>query len=262
MLSLSSDGSVLGALANANDFYAELDRTLNFYSLPSGNVIVSYPYTAALTSSSTFPSEFTLAASGATIGQVFETGTASGWYPTATRQVTPIAGTPVIWSDTGGIDQLTGGFNPIFLSPDGTLIAVYNLAQESASVTSVYKNGTLVTAVPGAAVGWIDNDRLLVNQYATSRYGPPDPYSGCTIYSSAGAVLATPALPQLQSIQTINSDSVYDASSNAIYSLTTGQPIWTASYPNSGPGLLTGVGAVSGAYVVYESGHSVVVESY
>jgi hypothetical protein len=266
-LSLSSDGSVLGAFANVSD--GGTDRTLNFYSLPSGNVIKSFPYTASYTTSSTLLADFTLSASGGTIGQVTEMGTASSWNATtAARQVTPIAGTPVIWSDTGSFNQLTGYPNPIFLSPDGTLIAAYNAAQSSTSVTNIFKNGTLVTAVPGAAVGWIDNNRLLVNQYGPTKYQGAGPYLGCTIYSSTGAALATPPLPELQSIQTVNSDSVYDPTDsanyphNAIYSLTTGQPTWTGSFPESGPGLLSGVGAVSGAYVVYASGHSVVVEAY
>jgi hypothetical protein len=39
-------------------------------------------------------------------------------------------------------------------------------------------------------------------------------------------------------------------------SLTTGQPTWTGTYPSAG------LGAVSGTHVVYESGHSIVAESY
>jgi hypothetical protein len=176
---------------------------------------------------------------------------------TLTRQVTAITGGPVIWSDTqqSGESPLSA---PILLSPDGTLVAAYAPSSPNPpSATNIFKNGTLVTAVPGVAVGWIDNNRILVNQYviSASGLGPRSIYDGCIIYSSTGVQLATPSLPELKSIQTVNSDSVYDPSHNAIYSLTTGQPTWTASFPSSG------VGAVSGAYVVYESGHSVVVEA-
>ena len=238
-LALSTDGGVLGAFANIN---LGNDETLNFYSLPSGNVIQSFPNT---TGSSPVLTYFTLAASGGTIGRSL-----LPCYHCYSRQVTPIAGTPVIWSDSGSTLLIGLIPPPISLSPDGTLVAVYNAPRSSTSVTSIYKNGTLVTAVPGAVVGWIDNARLLVNQYGANGC------LGCTIYSSAGAALATPSLPELQSIQTVNSDSVYDPVSNEIHSRTTSQPTWTASYPSSS------VGAVSGAYVVYESGHSVVVESY
>jgi len=244
-LALSSDGTVLGAFANANDAQYEPDRTLNFYSLPSATVIASFPYTFQLVSP--VLTDFTLAASGSTIGQVIALNDFSSY----TRQVTPITGAPLIWSDTGNS-------NPILLSPDGTLIAEYNTPGSTSSATNIFKNGSVVAAVPGAAVGWIDNNRLLVNLYQDS--GPPMDtvivYAGCAIYSATGVQLSTPALPELQSIQSVNSDSVYDPSHNAIYSLTTGQPIWTASFPG------VGVGTVAGPYVVYESGHSVVIETF
>ena len=81
-------------------------------------------------------------------------------------------------------------------------------------------------------------------------------YSGTTIYDATGAKAATPALPELHSIQTVTSDSVYDSSSNAIYSLTTGQQTWTGAIPSSY------LGAISGPYVVYLSGHYIVRESF
>jgi Putative Ig domain len=251
-VALSSDGTVLGAAANANDAQYELDRTLNFYSLPSGNVISSFPYTFQGSSPSLF--DFSLSASGETIGQVI-------WSLQSTavliRQVTAITGGTVIWSDTQNFEDSSESA-PILLSPDGTLVGAYAPGSGSPqSVTNIFKNGTLVSAVPGLAVGWIDNDRILVNQYVLATVGTHQiiQYGGSAIYSSAGVQLATLALPELKSIQTVNSDSVYDPSRNAIYSLTTGKPTWTASFPGSG------VGAVSGAYVVYESGHSVVVET-
>ncbi len=79
-LALSSDGSVLGALGNA----------VNFYSLPSENVISSHPGAYV---------DFALSASGTTIGLVSSSG----------LNVTPIAGGTSIWSGTSG---------DIFLSPD------------------------------------------------------------------------------------------------------------------------------------------------
>jgi hypothetical protein len=243
-LALSTDGTVLGAFANANDYQYEPDRTLKFFFLPSGTVIDSFPYTLQYVSP--VLTDFTLAASGATIGQVIGNNDFSSY----ARQVTAITGGSAIWSDTGDS-------NPILLSPDGTLIAECNVPGSNSSVTNIFKNGTLVATVPGAAVGWIDNNRLLVNQYIQIlRPFLEDGYGGCTIYSSAGAPLSTPSLPELKSIQTVNSDSVYDPSHNAIYSLTSGQPTWTGSFPSSG------VGAIAGLNVVYESTHSVVAEAF
>ncbi|MFP5206718.1 MAG: putative Ig domain-containing protein, partial [Acidobacteriota bacterium] len=243
-LAISADGSVLGASAEGLDYQFEPDRTLNFYSLPSRNVISSFPYTfySNLNPTATGLVDFTLAASGTTIGQILNSN--NNFF----RQVTAITGGAVIWSDAGSN-------SPILISPDGTLIAVSGGPASPQSATNILKNGALVTAVPGFAVGWIDNTRLLVDHFID--YDPlgPAQYNGCTIYNSSGAALATPSLPMLNSIQTFNTDSVYDPTHNTIYSLTTGQATWTGSFPGSG------VGAVSGPDIVYESGHNVVVET-
>jgi hypothetical protein len=245
-VALSSDGSILGALAYNNDSQYLPDRTLDFYSLPSENVISSFP--------STFPSgdfDFTLSASGTTIGQE------AGDNPT-TRRVSSIAGGTSIWSDSGN-NQTS-----IFLSPDGTLIAVSTGSELPNCVTEIILNGAQVAAVSGVAVGWIDNNRLLVQTYA--RAGGFSTYMGSTIYSAAGVVLSTPALPDVYnnlaspgSIQTVTSDTVYDPKSNSIYSLTTGQAVWTGSLPGAAG---SGVGAVAGPNIVYESGNLVVAEPY
>ena len=136
-------------------------------------------------------------------------------------------------------------------------------------------------------MGWIDSSRLLVNHY-TYEFFPPTPfrgptppltvYSGCTIVGPSGTVLAAPPLPELRSIQPLTSDTVYEPNQNVIYSLVTGQPIWTNPYPqdpdSSGylpgsPGSLSlgfadleRIGAVSGAYVVYLSKGQVIAVQY
>jgi hypothetical protein len=245
-LELSSDATVLGAAGGV----------LNFYSLPSGNVIKSYSYANG------YLSNFNLAVSGTTIAQeTYQNSTT-----TYVREVTPITGSPVIWSDTSMNPFLYPIAAPtVVLSPDGTLIGVANLTVVGAGTisysTNILHNGSLVSAVPGFPIGWIDNGRILVNQYSPTGdliVG----YTGAAIYSPAGVNLATPALPELKSLETVTADSVYDPSHNAIYSLTTGQPVWTGSFGGSGRG------AVVGSYVVYQTGggsnpgHNVVLETH
>ncbi|HEY1807195.1 MAG TPA: hypothetical protein VGG42_01475 [Acidobacteriaceae bacterium] len=77
--------------------------------------------------------------------------------------------------------------------------------------------------------GWIDNDRLLVNAYADNTPGPV--YTGATIYSPTGAIVGTPALPELWIVQPIDSDTIYSPERNALYSVSTGQAAWTSPYP-------------------------------
>ena len=239
-LAFSANGTVLGASANANDAQYEPDRTLNFYSLPSGNVISTFPYT--LQDGVPYLFDYWLAASGTTIGRlsgVFGTN----W--TYTRTISDISGGTVIYSDN--TDE------PIFLSPDGTLAAIYPETPSASPSdpmpqvsTTILKNGQVVTAVPGMAIGWIDNDRLLVNNYTTP---------GSSIYSSSGVLMATLALSLSPGFEPFDSNTIYDPGSNSLYSLSTGRAIWTGTFPSSG------VGAVAGASIVYEWGHRIVVET-
>jgi hypothetical protein len=238
---LSSDGSVLAASSQ--------DGTLlDIYSLPSDTVSDTFSYSSQ--SAPGLLTAFTLSASGATLGQIIG----------STSQVTPVSGSPVIWSCTAANQNVNGCSASILLSPDGTLIAV----NSGGLVVTIYQNGKLLTAVTGFGVGWIDNGRLLVNNYGLQGDSDVMSYLGCTIYSPTGVALATPPLPQLGNIQPVTSDTVYASAyvsgQYAIYSLTTGQATWTSPYPPDSSG--NPIGAVSGPYVVYESEGSVVAVNY
>jgi Putative Ig domain len=253
-IALSSDGSVLAAAGDQFDAQFHSDWSINIYSLPSGSGINSWPYSyPANAQSAILPFEITLSGSGTALGQVLGTlnGVTGAW--TCSRQVTAVTGGPVLWSDTFTPVLPCLGL-PIRLSPDGTKVAVSN-NKFATSATNVYSNGTLVTAVPGWAVGWLDDSRILTNSYTLTN-GNPDPYSGSTIYNSSGTKLVDLPLPELQSLQIVSADSVYDPGSNAIYSTTTGLATWTSASPP------TGVGALAGSNVVFGSGSQVLVQPY
>src|SRR5262249_21029858 len=152
-------------------------------------------------------------------------GTAFGQVLTNGRQVTAVPGGATIWSDAVGGQQPNNVIH-IRLSPDGTLIAVSDSGPGVSASTRILKNGTLVTAVAGWAVGWIDDNRLLTNSYTNSRGGPV--YSSCSIYDATGMKLTCPALPEVREFQTVTSDSIYSPALNSILSLTTGMPTWTS----------------------------------
>jgi hypothetical protein len=139
------------------------------------------------------------------------------------------------------------------LSPNGSLIAEHS----GGSVTNIIQNGSLASAVNGLSLGWIDNSRVMADEFN----GAGTAYLGTNIHTSSGSLLASPTLPALNSFQTVTCDSVYDPSTNQIYSLTTGQPSWTGTYPiPASPN--PGKGAISGSKVIYLSGHRLVVEAY
>jgi hypothetical protein len=260
-VALSSDGSVLGASGNANDAQYEPDGTLKIFSVPSGNLINSFPYTN-IDDGDPELFDFTLSDSGTILGQVSGMTNTTNWI--FLRQVTATTGGPVIWSDNpqGGGLNADFGPDPILLSPDATLIAVSSGPNNPNSTTSIYKNGTLVTAVPGFGIGWIDNDRLLVNNYGRLEPAGEVYYINCTIYSATGTVLATPALPELYSFQTVGPDSVYSPYLNTIFSVTTGQATWTG--PSTSPFIQQQyhLGAATSSYVVFPLGSQVVVDPY
>jgi hypothetical protein len=167
-----------------------------------------------------------------------------------------VTGGPVLWSDTIPITNASAGCSgvpPVRLSPDGTEVAVSNNKSASSS-TNIYSNGTLATAVTGWVVDWLNDSDILMNSYTPIINGIT--YSGSTIYDSSGNKVAARPLPELQSLQIVSADSVYDPGSNKIYSTTTGLATWTSASPS------TGVGAVAGSNVVFASGTNVVAQPY
>jgi len=251
-LQLSSDGTVLAALADAVDDQYEPRGTLNIYSLPGGTLATTWPPSSFLPYSLV---DFSLSPSGALVGQVQESFNNPG--PNSfLRTVVAVSGGSAIWSDMPPPPASgCGTCFAIQISPDGTLIAVSNADQIPSATTNIYKNGSLATAVPGWVVGWIDNGHLLVNNYAALRVGIFY-YSGATVYDPAGLKLSSPNLPELLQFQTVTSDWIYSPHLNTIFSLSSGSSVWTSASPT------LGVGAVSGNYVVFASGSHVLVDTY
>jgi hypothetical protein len=89
-----------------------------------------------------------------------------------------------------------------------------------------------------------------------------DVYIGSTIYSPTGAKLATPPLPELQSVQPVTSDTVHSPEQNTIYSLSSGEKVWTSPYLTNDPYLPPKLGAIAGPYVVFEFEGRVIAVKY
>ncbi|UWZ84526.1 putative Ig domain-containing protein [Occallatibacter riparius] len=254
---LSSDGSVLAASAFAfgNQYYT--DRTLNLYSLPSQSIIQTFPYTFN-SNNTPFLVGYSLSGSGQTLGQVLGPITPS-------RQVTPSSGSPIIWSDTG-----TQG--PIVLSPDGPNFAaasgsypgIVTSDYTAAPSATLWSNDTLQGAIPAFPEGWIDDTHLLAANYMPTG-NSYFTYTGSSIYDPAGNVLSVipggTSFPPMRNPYFTSNGLVYDAGTNAIYSLATGAKVWTAP-PVNGPDFTTAVGAVAGSNVVYVKGYQVFVAPY
>jgi hypothetical protein len=251
-LALSSDGTILAASNATGNFGGP--GSLIIYSLPSGAVTSSFSYPCDTTGACLF--DFTLSGSGTALGLATYDPSIG-----CTRQVSALTGGAVLWSDTLQSCQ------PIRLSPDGSEVAVAD-TKSATSGTKIYAHGTLVTAVPGWVVGWLDDSRILVNNYNDNAI-PPD-FAGASIYSSSGIKLGDlanspfPELPRpgvnndAHAFDIVSADSVYDPSSNAVYSTVSGMATWTSD----GGIEVGGIGAIAGANVVFASDNRLLSQPY
>jgi hypothetical protein len=260
---LSSDGSVLAAAGDVLDAQYSNDWSLKVYSLPSGTLLHIWAYGV---SGGVFPQGISLSGSGTVLGQVLFT-TSGGNVPSFyTQQANASTGGSPIFSDTFNSNAVQNMPPPIRLSPDGSLIATSTWGDPHAATppggpgigTNIRQNGTLVTAVSGWPVGWIDTGRLLVSTYTTDQRLITGVYAGCTIYDPSGHSVGSCALPEVLRFQTVTSDSLYAADLNSIVSVSTGAVIWTSGNSQA----LSRVGALAGTRVVFVSGARVLAQTY
>jgi hypothetical protein len=246
-LALSSDGSVLAAIDTSGNVVV--------YSLPGWTLINTLPA----------PGTIVLSGSGTTLAN-------------ATAQNIPVTG--------GAATQDPGGCSPILtlcpvqVSPDGTLAAVageslttmyYEIEYTDyfAPTTAISRNGTLLATLSGYPVAWLDDSRLLVNNYAPCLDSTAVCYTGATIYGPTGTQLAAPPFGEIDSLLVVSSDLVYSQQSNAVISLTSGASTWVSQDPFGGPlgpcqcgPEETRWGVFAGSAIVFLSGNLVVAQPY
>jgi len=239
---LSADGNVLVALGDNRQEQVTPDFTATAYSLPSGNVLNSWP--AA--------SDMNLSASGNAV--VFLGSPLNVAYN--------VAGGGPIWSKP----PPTLGFYPgllvsVSLSPDGSLIAEPHQPtnDQLPGSTSLYHNGVLSTAFNNMAIGWLDNGHMLVEKYDVTYIMQgtiPNSlvFNSTSVYDTTGAMVASTSLPELRVLQILDANTIYAPQLNSILPLT-GGATWSSGDPT------TGQGAVAGSHVVFASGARVLALS-
>jgi hypothetical protein len=224
-LAASSDGTVLAAvtdwqsLQSSNQAMQTTDSTLNVYSLPSATLSTSFPYAFPGTALTTVA----LSGSGTVVAETFNSPTTA-----CLIQVIAVAGgAPIVCDNTSGDVS-------VHLSPDGTLATTSPAGTVNMS-TRIYNNGTLVTAVPGYAFGWLDNSHLLVDNYTVE--GNDNNLllgTGLTIYDAAGNQVGTsPVLTTDQILIAPGATSLYDVDVNSIVSLSSGATTWACGSASS-----------------------------
>jgi hypothetical protein len=204
---VSGDGHTV--MAAVFDRQPSTDRSVYAYKWPAWGLDVTFAHSRPTTLTVEFDMSLDANVVGRTMNMLAGVQTA----------VTDYTGTVPIWSGTHSLDSLVPKF-----SPNGRYFAITTGWDRQSYATRLYDGGVLQTTVPGRAVGWFDNGRLLVQTYI---YNQGSRYDGTKIYGPTGNVVSTPTLPELTGFDVIGpsrifsylDSNVYDVSGTLVASL-------------------------------------------
>jgi hypothetical protein len=152
---LSMDGSVLAAAAGWDGAWFTNDNSLRVFSMPSREELKVWPYTWEMRETLLFR-DFTMSAAGNRFVHISTEGLDDTQRVLDLEDNVHLTVTP---SDDEPMHE------PMRLSPNGTRVADSTAANiASWGATDIYEDGVLVDAVAGIALGWLDDDRVLIGR--------------------------------------------------------------------------------------------------
>lgn len=239
---LSADGLTLVASGHLGWAQYWEDRALRVYETSGGTEQLVFPYAW---SDPTVFFDFAFARSAARISHLSGAYEGSTW--TYEVKVTSAS------APTSLLTVSTSAAEVLKLSPNGTNGALASGGQSENTTTQLYRNLTLSGAVQGFALGWIDDDSLLVNTYERGRFGSTQ-YLGAKIYDANGVLKGSPSLPVLTTFSGAGSSRIYAPLLNTIFDTQSGAAVWTSSLGPAQRGTVAGnqVVSVIGSYVYAE----------
>lgn len=205
---LSASGGVLAEMAATHAYQYLTDRTVAVVAIPSGTIVSTLPF-AYTPQSNRFG--FHMNANGDRIATSYQTPEV-----TIGRDVTDLT--------TGDIVLADSGFKPTpRLSPNGERVAMSDYApfDDKPMSTRIYNGSALVAAVPGSAIGWLDDNRLLVQEYG-SKFPIGSVYQASRVYDAAGTLVASPPLPALGESDIIDATHVFSRGESQLFEAYTG----------------------------------------
>lgn len=210
---LSADGRHLAAAGSLNDAQYWNDRSLRVYDTADGGLEHAWSYVWADYPTLFF--DFSFAREGTRLSHVVGTYAAQWTYSSllTDREGTVIA--------TAASTE-----RPMLLSPDGRHAAQSTTNPVASATTTLFADGVLSGAVMGRAIGWLSNDRLLINVYRRSSGVLADVFDHAELRDAQGALVQMSALPELNQVTMVSASTVYDSRSNATYDVTTGRKLW------------------------------------
>jgi hypothetical protein len=247
---LSADGTILGALASGPSAQHVSDLTLKAFSLPARNVLREWP-AIDLPSTTPAPYDFDMSADGnifALASRFFDQNI--DLYSLTQRAMRIDDTTLWLNSSTAGQGPFSNGANvTLRLSPSGNRVALATAGHVMSVATNIYTDGVLSAASYGWPVGWLDDNRLLVDAYKETSFGTST-FDRVQIVSAGGQIVASPALPELFSLQSLGGDLIYVPEKNTIANALTAETVWSSPTPVVAP-FASRPGAVAGGYVFF-----------
>jgi hypothetical protein len=218
-VALSRDGGRLAAAASIDDSQYTGDRSVKVFALPELTQLKVWPYEWMDGNPDVFL-DFSMSSNGARFGHVVGTSP-------HTHRVLDL-------DDNVSLMVTSDSAQPPRLSADGTLVAV---AAAGYTASNLYQGGTLFGVVPGEAAAWVDDQHLLVHARDEMNR------VRARIYDTQGNLQPGFDLPELGEVTVISTAAVYSEQYNAIYSLATGDTLFS--------GVAADRGAVAADQVVY-----------
>ncbi len=252
-LSISSDGATLAAVGKPPGSTDSNDRLVRFYALPARTLIGERTY-LWVSGTNSLLAEATISSSGTRVSEVLR-----GVTQADELRITLLDGTPVFSEirATGSI------MPPLLLSPGENSIATSDGRPTLAAVLKLYPNGVLLDEDPirTVAVGWLDNNRLLVNFYQPDAGNTGPAFARAEVITSTGSSVAMPPLPELTAIQPVSASTLYAPDRNEILDFMNGSLVWSSGSPIIS-GIDRGRGAVAGSNIAFKSAGQVLFEPY
>jgi hypothetical protein len=228
---LSTDGSVLAAAAGELGAWLPNDNSLRVFSMPSLEELKVWPYTWDMQPTTVFK-DFTMSAAGNRFVHI------SGWGVYYTQRVLDL-------EDNVHLTVTPSRDVPMRLSPNGTRVAApTDSSYREWAATNIYEDGVLVDAVAGSALGWLDDDRVLIGR----------PTSVVVYDLIAHAEQATGLTPH--DTQVVSPTLIYNG---RIESVPSGEVVWHCS---SGGGRAHAAAADYVVFVPVEAEERVVIDRY
>jgi hypothetical protein len=259
-LQLSSDGKTLAASASADQALSTLPTALNVFDVPTGAAKYTFSFHPQTTSQpQLFGFTMSLGATllARTIGS-YGTVYSGAW--AYNELITDLSGNTTVIMDNEGATQPNA-----LLSPNGKFVAIADNGRPGSS--RLYANGSLVNAIPGVAVGWVDDGHLLVQTFVHCNCSFNFwNFAGMKMYDNQGNLLASSGLPAVTSFETISSSRIYSHDDGKIYDVMTGAAV---EDPGLHPGPCGGTfcsqprsGTIAGGYVLSVVGRSLLAAPY